>query len=120
LREAFGDDFADYSGGYSAKREKQLQSFMEGKKKVFYTTYAAGGIGLSLHDKGGNAPRFSIYHGLPWSGYFFEQAAGRTWRYGTTADTNAAFLLSNAKPEVGLVVSRIVPRLEALNAVVNG
>lgn len=120
LKEAFGEDFADYSGGYSSAREKQLAGFQTGQKKVFYTTYAAGGLGLSLHDTAGDAPRFSIYHGLPWSGYAFEQGAGRTWRYGTKSDTNAAFLLSNVAPEVKLVVGRIVPRLEALNAVVNG
>jgi hypothetical protein len=131
LQEEFGDKFANFSGKYSKERQQQMKDFNAGKKPIIFATYAAGGVGVSLHDadikladgtilKGGDRPRMVIYAGLPWSGIMLDQAIGRPWRYGTKSDVGAYFLLSNSKPEMQLVLQKVAPRLESLRAVVSG
>lgn len=120
LKEAFGDDLADFTGAHSARRQEDLDDFNRGGKKHLVATYGAGGVGVSLHDLSGEAPRAVIYLGPPWSGVMFDQAIGRPWRFGTKSNVAAYFLTSNAQPEMKLIFQKVLPRFESLKASVSG
>jgi hypothetical protein len=121
LRDAIGEDLAVYTGEKKvAERREELQDFIDGKKGVLYSTYGAGGIGVSMHDQTGTRPRVAIYLGPPWSGVTFDQAIGRPWRFGTKSNVHAVFLFSNTAPEVKLVAGKILPRMQSLRAIISG
>jgi DNA polymerase III delta prime subunit len=120
LEDEFGDNIANFSGSFSAKRQGQKDDFLDAKKDYLYATYGAGGVGTSLHDDVGNRPRAAIYMGPPWSGVMLDQALGRLWRFGTKSNVHSIFMSSNAKPEVNMILTKIAPRLEALRAAVAG
>ena len=120
LQEHFGDDVGIFAGKHSAARESEKTGFNEGDKKHIYATYGAGGVGVSLHDTVGNAPRAVVYLGPPWSGISFDQALGRPWRYGTRSNVRAYFLFSNAQAEMDIVQNKVAPRMESLRALVSG
>lgn len=130
LREEFGSDIVDYSGrgNTMASRDAAKSDFLTGKAPMLYTTYAAGGIGVSLHDadypdlnvKGGDKPRVAIYLGPPYSGVLLEQAMGRPWRFGTKSDVHAVFLATDSEPDIHLMQTKVGPRMKALRAAVHG
>ena len=122
LRKEFGEDIADYSGrgNTMASRDKAKSDFMSGKAPMLYTTYAAGGIGVSLHDTDGDKPRVAIFLGPPYSGVLLEQAMGRTWRFGVKSDTHAVFLATDSEPDIRLMQQKVGPRMRALRAAVLG
>jgi broad specificity phosphatase PhoE len=121
LEKAFGkDNLAQFHGQHSVDRENEKDAFLRGEKQHIYTTYASGGIGVSLHDKQGDAPRAVIHIGLPWSGVMFDQSVGRFWRFGTKSNVHSIFLTSDAAPEVSLVTQKLGPRLASLRAGVSG
>lgn len=130
LREAFGDQVVDYSGrgNTGAERDRAKKDFLTGEAPMIFTTYAAGGVGVSLHDadfpelgvKGGERPRVAIYLGPPYSGVLLEQAMGRFWRFGVKSDTHAVFLATDSEPDVRLMQQKVGPRMRALRASVLG
>jgi hypothetical protein len=130
LRAEFGEEIRDYSGrgNSNAEREKAKADFLSGEIPILYTTYAAGGIGVSLHDadypdrgiKGGDKPRVAIFLGPPYSGVLLEQAMGRTWRFGVKSDTHAVFLATDSEPDIRLMQQKVGPRMRALRASVLG
>lgn len=120
LKEAFGENLADFTGAHSARRQQDLDDFNSGGKRHLIATYGAGGVGVSLHDLSGEAPRAVIYLGPPWSGVMFDQAVGRPWRFGTKSNVAAYFLTSNAQPEMKLIFQKVLPRFESLKASVSG
>lgn len=120
LQEAFGDKLANFTGAHSGKRQGDLEAFNSGAKKHLIATYGAGGVGVSLHDLSGDAPRAVIYLGPPWSGVMFDQAIGRPWRFGTKSNVQAYFLTSNAQPEMRLIFGKVMPRFESLKASISG
>lgn len=120
LEKEFGEDLANYSGPHSAFRSSEKEAFNEDSKKHIYVSYAAGGIGVSLHDTVGNKPRAVIYLGPPYSGVMFDQAIGRPWRYGTKSNVHAIFMTSNARPEIHLILEKVAPRMSSLRALVSG
>ena len=130
LREEFGGDIVDYSGrgNTMASRDAAKQDFLTGKAPMLYTTYAAGGIGVSLHDadypemnvKGGDKPRVALFLGPPYSGVLLEQAMGRPWRFGVKSDVHAVFLATDSEPDIRLMQTKVGPRMRALRAAVLG
>ena len=102
--------------------------FLQGKAPMLYTTYAAGGIGVSLHDAdypslgmtGGEKPRVAIHLGPPYSGVLLEQAMGRPWRFGVKSDVHAVFLATDSEPDIRLMQTKVGPRMRALRAAVLG
>lgn len=120
FRKKFGDEVAIFAGSASDLREEERQAYLRGDKRAAYATYAAGGVGVSFHDKVGDRPRMGVFLGLPWSGVMFEQSMGRTWRYGTESGVANVFLTSNALPELKVLATKILPRMRALNAAVYG
>lgn len=130
LREEFGSQIGDYSGrgNTQAERDKALTDFLKGETPMLYTTYAAGGIGLDMHDadfpdlgiKGGDKPRVFVFLGPPYSGVLLEQAMGRGWRFGVKSNVHAVFLASDAEPDVRLMQTKVGPRMKALRAAVLG
>jgi hypothetical protein len=122
LRSEFGEDIGDYSGrgNTMAERDKAKEDFTSGKTPMLYTTYAAGGIGISLHDTDGDKPRVAIYLGPPYSGVLLEQAMGRPWRFGVKSDVHAVFLATDSEPDVRLMQTKVGPRMRALRAAVLG
>ena len=120
LRDAFGSDFANFSGSYSEMRQEELAAFNKGEKPVMASTYAAGGMGVDMDDKSGVRPRLAIFLGPPWSGVMFDQAMGRFWRFGTKSDVFAVFLTSDSKAEFSLVHGKVIPRLASLRALIKG
>jgi hypothetical protein len=122
LKAEFGDEMGDYSGvgNTDAQREEAKQAFLKGKKKVLYTSYAAGGIGINLQDKDGDKPRISIFLGPPYSGILLEQSLARTWRLGVKSNARAVFLATDSEPDIRLMATKIGPRMRALSAAVLG
>jgi len=120
MRDGLKQDIGIFAGSANELRAEERQAFMDGTKKGVYTTYAAGGVGASFHDRAGDRPRMDIHLGLPWSGIMFEQSTGRTWRYGTKSNVAKIFLTSDALPEIKVLTTKILPRMRALNAVVRG
>ena len=122
LRAEFGDKIGDYSGleNTDAQREENKASYLKGDKPMLYTSYAAGGIGVSLHDEDGDKPRFSIFLGPPYSGVLLEQAMGRTWRFGVKSNAMAVFLATDSEPDIRLMATKVGPRMRALRASVLG
>jgi hypothetical protein len=137
LRMEFGDRIGDYSGrgNTMAGRRNAKADFMAGKTDMLYSTYAAGGIGIDLHDadfpdeldkdgkqgiKGGDKPRVAIFLGPPYSGVLLEQAMGRTWRNGVLSNSHAVFLATDSEPDIRLMQTKIGPRMRALRAAVLG
>lgn len=122
LKAVFGDRIADFSGmdNTDAEREEAKRSYLEGSTRGLYTTYAAGGIGVSLHDEDGDKPRFAIYLGPPYSGVLLEQALGRPWRFGVKSNVIAVMLATDSEPDVQLMATKVGPRMKALRATVLG
>ncbi len=123
LAKALGrDNVANYSGTASALRARTGESFREGEKPFLFSTYAAGGVGVSFHDdsEGGLRPKMVIHLGLPWSGMMFNQANGRFWRYGTKSNVHSVFLVGDTYPEVDLILNKVMPRLNSIHAAVRG
>ena len=130
LRAEFGDQIADYSGrgNTMAARESAKNGFLSGKIRILYTTYAAGGIGISLHDadypqlnvKGGDKPRVLISIGVPYSGVLLEQMMGRPWRFGVKSDVHLVILTTDSEPDIRLMQTKVGPRMRALRAAVLG
>lgn len=120
LKASFGEDIGNFTGAHNANRQEELDAFNRGDKKHIVATYGAGGLGVSMHDLSGTAPRAAIYLGPPWSGVMLDQAIGRPWRFGTKSNVQAYFLTSNAAPEVRLLLQKVQPRFESLKAAVSG
>jgi hypothetical protein len=130
LRAEFGDQVGDYSGrgNTMAERDKAINEFLSGKTPMLYSTYAAGGIGVDMHDadypelniKGGDKPRVAIFLGPPYSGVLLEQAMGRPWRLGVKSDTHLVFLATDSEPDIRLMQTKVGPRMRALRAAVMG
>jgi diguanylate cyclase (GGDEF)-like protein len=130
LKAEFGDQIGDYSGRGNtlAERETAINDFLTGKKRMIYTTYAAGGIGVDMHDadypalnvKGGDKPRVLITLGVPYSGVLLEQMMGRPWRFGVKSDVHVAILTTDSAPDIRLMQTKVAPRMQALRASVLG
>ena len=122
LHAQFGDRIGDYSGRGNSiqERERDREAFMNGERPMLYTTLAAGGIGIDLHDMDGDKPRVMIILGPPYSGVLFEQAMGRPWRIGVKSDVHLVILATDAEPDVNLIHTKVAPRMRALRASVLG
>jgi hypothetical protein len=118
LHKAFGDDIVNLSGGGSKAQE--ISDFNTNAAKHIYATYSKGGMGVSLHDTGGESPRAAIYLGPPWSGMLFQQGLGRIWRYGTKSDAYSIILGSDSRAEYNTITQRVLSRLESMKALVSG
>jgi hypothetical protein len=114
------DNVAEFHGDISPKERTQAKNdYNSGKKKVLVATAAAGGVGLSLHDLKGDAPRSQINIYVPWSGQSFQQVAGRSYRFGSMSDTRQYWLFSDT-PKEEAVANVIGTRLKEMHALVNG
>ena len=122
LKTAFGGRIADFSGmdNTDAAREAAKQDYLSGRVPALYTTYAAGGIGVSLHDEVGDKPRLAIFLGPPYSGVLLEQAMGRPWRFGVKSNVFSVFLATDSEPDINLMATKIGPRMRAVRASVLG
>ena len=120
LSEGLEGKVSRYYGSHSAERERQLKSFQDDETKNLYATYGAGAEGVDMDDTAGDKPRATFYIDLPWSGMTFDQGLGRTNRATTKSDVMHIFVSTNSKPEVDLLLGKVVPRLESLRAMVNG
>jgi hypothetical protein len=109
-----------YTGDVSQPtREKLKAQFNAGSLPCLVSTIAAGGTGLSLHDKVGDAPRTQVNCGLPWTGKDFQQMIGRTYRLGTASPVEMEFYFTD-HPRERRVASVVAGRLTALRAGVQG
>lgn len=122
LKSEFGDAIGDYSGTRNtlSEREAAREAFMAGDKPMLYTTMAAGGIGIDLHDTEGDKPRVMIILGPPYSGVLLEQVMGRPWRFGVKSDVHLVVLATDAAPNINLIHTKVAPRMRALRASVLG
>jgi hypothetical protein len=62
----------------------------------------------------------NIFLGPPWSGFVAKQADYRAWRYGTKSDVASLYFTSDALPEINILTTKVLPRMQALNAAVYG
>lgn len=117
-----GIEAGEYTGRETtAKREKLKKDFQDdnGKTKVIVSSIAAGGTGLSLHDRTGRQPREQINIGLPWTAKEFSQVRGRTYRMGTKSDVVQHMLLTD-HPHERKIAKMLAARLSGMNASVRG
>jgi hypothetical protein len=114
------ENVADYTGDASAEREAERLLFQAGQKRIMITTFAAGAIGVDMHDTSGERPRAVIYAGLPWSGIQLEQALGRVWRFGTRSNVVALFIVGDTEAEANLLGKKLLPRLQGTKAAIAG
>lgn len=95
------------------QRRQNMGAFQEGKKRIFLTTYRAGGVGLNLQ----NAHN-SLYLGYPWTPGDIKQAMARTHRQGQMTRTLHYFLTSGANDS--RIFGLIRKKEEAISAVEDG
>jgi superfamily II DNA or RNA helicase len=75
-------DIGFIRGGQSDEdRESNIQDFQSNKKRIMLSMISAGGVGISLHDQTGDAPRVSIIS-PGFSAVELRQALGRIHRSG--------------------------------------
>ena len=109
-----GDEIAG-----SAHRNNNVQLFMAGKAKVMVVTQAAGGTGLSLHDKLGDFPRVQINLTSPYTAMQMEQVAGRTFRMGSQSHAEMYWMF-NDTPLEQKYARRTMTRMKEMGALVTG
>ena len=79
---AEGDAIAQIRGGQSdSDREEAIEDFQTNRKRIMLCMISAGGVGISLHDETGDAPRVSIIS-PGFSAVELRQALGRIHRSG--------------------------------------
>jgi len=116
----YGDQAVEYSGNVSSgRRDKNKKAFNKGEKRVIVGTIAAGGTGLSLHDKIGKFPREQICVSLPWKGTNVDQTSGRAAREGTKSPVKIRWLFADV-PEEERISARVAGRIEEMGATVTG
>ena len=75
-------DIAEIRGGqFDLEREKAIEDFQSNRKRIMLCMISAGGVGISLHDETGDAPRVSIIS-PGFSAVELRQALGRIHRSG--------------------------------------
>jgi hypothetical protein len=103
----------------TALRQANVDAFNQGKSRVSVVTMAAGGTGLSLHDKIGNFPRVQINLTSPYTAMAMEQVAGRTFRMGSQSNAEL-FWMFNDLPLENTYARRVMTRMQEMGAMVRG
>ena len=123
FQKEFGDQAVFYTGEEEAgARKDAVEDWNAGKNRILIATMAAGGTGLSLHDKskGGQFPRVQINVNLPWVGSEIEQVTRRTARTGMTSKAKIYWLFAKNILNEGQLAQTAGNRLHGLNLLVRG
>lgn len=117
-------DVAEIHGGQSddgkVTRKKQIGSmsdFQAGNARVVIATVEAGGTGINLDDRVGNAPRSTLFMSAPYSGIAAAQAFGRAHRMTTRSLSKITFLSTGLASDLH-ALGVLGGKFEALGATV--
>ena len=105
------------AGGVSTEARRQAErDFESGKARLLITTIAAGNSSLSLHDRVGTAPRYSI-NGIPWSASTLRQMLGRTDRVGSKSDPTCViiFCAGTIEESMALALNHKLQNIDIFN-----
>jgi superfamily II DNA or RNA helicase len=108
-----GTQCAIYGEQPASWRQKCIEDFQSGAEKVIVVMTSAGGVGLSLHDTVGNAPRVSLVS-PSWDEKEIIQALGRCHRAGGKSFTLQRILVAS-----GTVEEKVAKGLTTKTARVN-
>lgn len=100
-------------------RDANVRAFQSGKSNVAVVTQAAGGTGLSLHDKIGNFPRVQINLTSPYTAMQMEQIAGRSFRMGSQSHAEMYWMFNDTRLEEKYA-RRTTTRMKEMGALVSG
>lgn len=90
-----GIPIARIHGGVKGNKFDQMEAFNKGPAKVVIATVEAGGTGISLDDRVGDAPRTMIFLTAPLESNAFVQAAGRSHRLPTKSLSKIEVLVAD-------------------------
>jgi superfamily II DNA or RNA helicase len=116
LSEKLNTQCAIYGGQPASERQEIIDSFQSGREKVILVMTSAGGVGLSLHDVSGNAPRATLIS-PSWDEKEIIQALGRCHRAGGKSLTLQRILVASGTVEEKVLRSLLAKtsRVEKLN-----
>jgi len=117
LKEIFGDDAVLHTGDVSRKdREEAKRLFQNDEKRIFISTIATGGTGMSLHDVNGKHPRVSLIS-PNYSAQQVKQTFGRVWRAGGKSKSvqRMVFIAGTMEEAVCDRVNEKLKNIDALN-----
>lgn len=109
-------DTAIYGSQTAAERQACIDDFQSGKRRLIVATIQAGGVGISLHDTTGNAPRMSIISPT-WSAQDMVQTLGRIHRAGakTPACQRIVFVANTWEERICAIIEEKITNLHGLN-----
>uniref|UniRef100_A0A6C0AD06 Helicase n=1 Tax=viral metagenome TaxID=1070528 RepID=A0A6C0AD06_9ZZZZ len=99
-------------------RKKNIENFMNNKKKVIICNIKAGGVGVSLHDIKGDHPRVALLSPT-WNSIDLVQALGRVHRAGGQSKSiqRIVYIAKTVEEKISLKVKK---KLKYLNSINNG
>lgn len=97
------------------EREAEIARFQDGDSKICLATISSGGLGISLHDTRGDAPRLSLISPT-YSAIDFVQALGRIHRAGMKSDAVQKIVIADGTIEEE-VEGKLSEKLDNLGAV---
>ena len=101
-------------GGQSKEaRDGAINDFQSGKVGIILCNIAAGGVGVSLHDTSGKAPRMALISPT-YNAKDFHQTLGRVDRIGGKSETIQRILVAEESIETKIVKS-MMGKIENLN-----
>jgi hypothetical protein len=111
-----GTDCVIMGGQPASWRQANIDKFQSGREKVIVVMTSAGGVGLSLHDTVGNAPRAALLS-PSWDEKEIIQALGRCHRAGGKSLTLQRILIASGSIEEKIIASLTdkIYRVEKLN-----
>lgn len=109
-------DTAIYGTQTAAERQACIDDFQANRRRLLVATIQAGGVGISLHDTTGSAPRMSIISPT-WSAQDMVQTLGRIHRAGakTPACQRIVFVANTWEERICEIIEKKITNLHGLN-----
>jgi SNF2 family DNA or RNA helicase len=109
-------DTAIYGAQTAAERQACIDDFQANRRRLLVATIQAGGVGISLHDTTGSAPRMSIISPT-WSAQDMVQTLGRVHRAGakTPACQRIVFVAKTWEERICEIIEQKITNLHGLN-----
>lgn len=116
IQKTMKHEWGIYGGQHPAEREKAIYNFQHDVIRFLIVMNQAGGIGISLHDEFGLAPRMSIISPT-YDARIFKQILGRSHRAGAQSKTlqRVVYLEGTIEEEICASVNSKINNINALN-----
>lgn len=116
LGHLLGCDTAIYGAQTAAERQACIDDFQANRRRVILATIQAGGVGISLHDLTGSAPRLAIISPT-WSAQDMVQTLGRVHRAGAKSPAlqRIVFVANTWEERICQIIEEKITNLHGLN-----